>query len=154
MITLLMLLADSVIAPGSGAAMCRVLAPADFVRVGVPVTKLQPPGVEDDGASVYCTYANGTGKVEVDVFYPAADSPANVAKVETVTIQNTQGRYESTKIAGADDAQIGTVGSGASASALLVIRRGAAVIMIGVPAAKNARDQLMALARTAIGRFK
>ena len=149
MLALLLVLADSVIAPGSGATMCKALSPADFVHSGVPVTKLDQPHVDDDGASVYCSYASSAGKVEMDVFYPAGTSPADAAKVEAVTIRETQGKYESTKIAGTDDAQIGTAGS----SALLVARRGTAVIMISVPAGAKARDQLQALTRAALARF-
>src|SRR5581483_5016039 len=111
------------------------------------VTKLNPPHVDDDGASVYCDYGSTAGKVEMDVFYTAAPSPADAAKVEAVTIRETQGKYEPAKIAGAEDAQIGTAG----ASALFVCRRGTAVVMISVPAAAHA--QLYGLARMALARL-
>gem|GEM_PF-3560406 len=143
---------DSTIAPGSGAAMCNVLEPADFARVGLSVGAATG-NVDDDGASAYCAYPSPAGKIEVDVFYGPATTAPQAIVIARTAMGEVGGQFKPVTLAGADEAQITSDGAGASAFTSIVFRRGTAVLSLGIPTSPRARDQLLALARIAIGRI-
>jgi len=93
------------IKPSSGKALCSALTPADFVKVGVPVSSLNPPNVDSDSGA-YCVYANKAGKVEFDIFFPAGTNSQEVSNAERATLGDAGGKYEPVHLDGADRAQI------------------------------------------------
>lgn len=143
---------DGIVKPDGGAAMCSALKPADFAQVGLSVSDANG-SPDDDGASVYCTYPSPAGKIELDVFYGASTTAANAIKIEGVTLSNVGAQFKSVQLTGADDAQMGSGGSGANAFTSIVFRLGTAVFSLGIPASARAHDQLLALARVAMGRI-
>jgi hypothetical protein len=132
--------------------MCNVLKPADFNRVGLSVSEATSK-VDDDGESVYCTYPSPAGKIELDVFYgPTTTAPQAIVIFRT-TIGEVGGQFKPVTLAGADQAQMASSGSGATAFTSIAFRRGTAVLSLAIPTTPRARDQLLALAAVAIGRI-
>jgi hypothetical protein len=79
------------------------------VRAGFGTHVLPKPvaNVEDDGKRAYCVYigkSGATGGVELDVFYPAADSPAGSAQVfKTVLNADPGATFAPEGVPGADE---------------------------------------------------
>jgi len=147
----------ALIAPKSGAAMCALTA-ADFKAVGVAGAAAKPAAnVQDAGASTYCVYAGksaATGGIELDVFNPAGSNRDEVM----VTYVNAMGEAGAAgkpiKLAGADEARWAPAAvSGGPAYALIGVRRGTVVFVVGIPAGKDAQAQLTKLAALVLGRL-
>jgi hypothetical protein len=150
-------LADSPIAPKSGASLCGALTAADFAAAGVRTNPKPTANVQDAGASVYCVYAGKsgvTGGVELDVFYPAG---ANVADAKT-TLDTAAGEVSSPlapiAIPGVDEARwSANTKSGGPAFAVIVVRRSLLVFTVAIPSGQDARTKLLKLVDVALRRF-
>lgn len=142
------------VSPSSGKALCSALTPEDFTKAGVAVAALEQANTDgNDGA--YCVYRSKAGKVEFDLFFPAGSSPNEVAATEKTVLGEGGGKYERIQLAGADSAQITLSVSGQpNPSAAIVVRRGKAVLSLLLPHSDKVREQLQALAKTALGRLK
>src|SRR6476469_4307895 len=115
------------IAPCSGKAMCSALAPADFTKAGVAVQALSQANLDgNDGA--YCVYQSKAGKVEFDIFFLAGNTPQEVNATEKTVLGEGGGKYEHLQLAGADDAQLSLAMPDQPASAVIVVRKGKAVL--------------------------
>ena len=94
------------IAPKSGAAMCA-LTPADWHGFGFLKASKPAANVNDGGASVYCVYSGksgASGGIELDVFYPAGETQAEIK--DAYKVATSEGpQLKPITIAGADDAQ-------------------------------------------------
>lgn len=102
---------SSAVAPSSGKAMCSALAPADFSKVGVPVTKLREANT-DDANSAYCVYDSKAGKVEFDIFFPAGSTPDEVKNTQRTVLAEVGGKFEAVQISGVDEAQTNVAAQG------------------------------------------
>ena len=144
------------IAPSSGKKLCSALLAADFTKLGVPVKGLLSANVNPgDNTGAYCTYESKSGNVEFDVFSPAGNTPQEVLATEkTVLTDGSEGKSEPSHVPGADSAEINLAISGKPPSASITVRRKNLVFAIYIPASRNARDQLISLAQTALGRLQ
>lgn len=141
------------ISPSSGKALCSALTPADFNKAGVAVLALDKANTDGtDGA--YCVYKSKAGKVEFDIFYPAGATPAEVSATEKTVLGEGGSRYQSIRLAGSDNAHFSASLADLPASANIVVRRGKAVFGILIPKGARSQQQLLALARTVLGRLK
>lgn len=138
------------VAPSSGKALCSALTAADFTKAGVPVSGLRQANL--DGANgAYCVYESKAGNAEFDIFFPAGANPREVTATEQTVLGEVGGKYESVRIAGADDAQIAIT---TDRTASIVVRKGKAVFDINIPKTAGARQQLITLAQIVLGRLK
>jgi len=139
------------IKPNSGPDLCSALTPADFTKVGVPVSALQPfhPGPYDAPSGAYCTYESKAGKVEFDIFFPAGANSREVSNTERAAVADSGGKYGPVGLDGADYAQISL-----TSDAQIVVRKGKAVFGIFFPKSGNSRQQLLALAQVVLARLK
>lgn len=146
------------IAPKSGAALCNALTASDFQTAGVSGAAAAKANIEDEGASAYCVYAgksSATGGIELDVFYPAGNNPAEVKSTMEVAGRETSSPLKPIAIPGADEARwLPNAVSGGPEFATLLVRRGSLVFSIGIPAAKDSQAQLLKLAETTLTRLK
>ena len=145
------------IAPNSGAKMCA-LAPADFQAAGVQGAGPAKANVSDP-ANVYCVYAgksSATGGIELDVFNPAGANANEIKNAfQTAVGEASGGGLKAIKIAGADEAQWSdNAKSGGPPFALIVVRKGALVFVLGIPTSKNAQGQLTKLAELVLKKFQ
>jgi hypothetical protein len=149
-------LAAGPIPPKSGAAMCA-LTPADFQGVGLTEAAKPTANVQDDGASVYCIYAgksSATGGIELDVFNPAGASVTEAKETLRFAIGEGTSGLQAIPIAGADEAQWApATESGGPKFAVIAVRRGTLVFVLGTPTSANVRLQLMQLAAILLQRF-
>jgi hypothetical protein len=141
---------NTVIAPSSGKQLCSALSPADFNKAGVPVSALRDANVDDD-ASAYCVYDSKSGKVEMDVFYPAGNNVASAKGTEKTVLAEVGGKFESISLPGADSAAINLAVPGKSPAASICVRKNLAVFSIDIPQNAQAREQLVALAKNCAG---
>lgn len=141
------------VAPGSGKALCSALTPADFTKAGVAVSALKEANL-DGPQGAYCVYSSTAGKVEFDIFFPAGASAAEVRTTEKTVLGEGAARFQPTRLAGADQAQISLSMPDLPSSAGIVVRKGNAVFDIVVPRGTNSRQQLLALAQVVLGRLK
>lgn len=148
--------AAAAIAPKSGALMCA-LTPEDFAIAGVRNAAKPSANVQDGGASVYCVYAgksSATGGIELDVFYPAGSTSADVAETFANATSELGSRLQSIAIAGADEARwSASAVSGGPPFATVTVRRGNLVFSLGLPANARAQTQIKILAETVLKRF-
>ena len=147
----------ALIAPRSGTAMCALTA-ADFHAAGVAGTASKPVAkVEDAGAGARCVYAgqsSATGGIELDVFYPAGANPTAVMVTYVNALGDAGAAGKPIPIPGADEARWAPDAiSGGPAHAIVAVRRGALVFVLGMPTGKNARAQLSQLAEQLLKRF-
>jgi hypothetical protein len=144
------------IAPSSGKKLCSALVPADFTKLGIPVKGLLSANVSPgDNTSAYCSYESKSGDIEFDVFYPAGKTPQEVLTTEkTVLTDGSEGKSEPSHVPGADSAKINLAITGKAPSAGITVRRKSLVLAIYIPASRNAKDQLISLAQTALGRLQ
>lgn len=144
------------IAPRSGAAMCA-LTPADFESVGIRNTAKPSANVQDAGAGAYCVYAgksSATGGIELDVFYPAGASAMDVKETFDGAIAEQSAQLRPAPLPGADDARwTGNAVSGGPPFAIIAVRRGSLVFVLGVPSGADAQSQLTKLAGLVLQRF-
>jgi len=141
------------IAPASGKAMCSVLTADDFTKNGVPVSRLREANL-DDNKSAYCIYDAKTGKVELDIFYPAGETPAEGQNAQRAAQSAIGGKFEPVRVAGADEASTNAASPKGTDSASIVVRKGTTVFNISIPQGAQARQQLVTLSETAISRLK
>lgn len=152
---LLMLVA---VTAGSGDKMC-VLTQADFRAAGLVVNAKPDVNVQDDGASAYCVYSGksgATGGAELDVFYPAGGSAADVAQTfKTVVASDPGARYDPMKLAAADESivSLNVPQSGYKPFASDVVRRGDLVFTISLPSSRSAKAQLARLSAIVLQRL-
>lgn len=137
----------------SGAALC-VLTPADFGAQGLTVGAAQA-NISDGGASAYCTYTGksaATGGVELDVF--ELPTPADAAQTEATAAGEATQSLQPIAIAGTDAARWDPKAvSGGPEFASILVRRGALVFVIGIPASADAQQKLTALSGLVLGRL-
>jgi hypothetical protein len=141
------------IEPASGKEMCSALTPSDFTKVGVQVSRLSSANL-DDNRSAYCIYDSKDGKVEFDIFYPAGDTPADAQNAERAAQGAIGGRFEPVKVPGTDDAVTNTGSPQGADSAAIIVRKGTTMFNIGIPHSPQARQQLVGLSETVVGRLK
>lgn len=140
------------IAPASGKAMCSALTPVDFIKAGVPVSRLREANLDDDH-SAYCIYDSKAEKIEFDIFYPAGDTPAEARNAQRAAQAAIGGKFESVHVAGADEATTNT-GSPKNNDASIVVRKGTTVFNISIPRGAQGRQQLVALSEIVVRRLK
>ena len=139
------------IKPSSGPGLCAALTPADFTKVGVPVSAAYGfhPGPYDTPDGAYCGYESKAGKVEFDIFFPAGANSQEIGSTERAALGDAGSKYERVRLEGADNAQISL-----AADAIIVVRKAKAVFVIGFPKTSNSRQQLMALAQVVLARLR
>lgn len=141
------------IAPASGKALCSALIPADFTQAGVPVSRLRAAHL-DDNKSAYCIYDGDTAKIELDIFYPAGDTPAEGQNAVRAAQSAIGGKFEPLRVVGADEASTNASSRKGTDSASIVVRKGTTVFNISIPNSAQARQQLVRLSETVISRLK
>jgi hypothetical protein len=150
-------LAQQRIVAKSGAAMCGALTAADFSSVNVRTDAKPTANVSDGGASAYCVFAGksgATGGVELDVFYPAGTTPADVKETMNTASAETTPALAPITVPGADEARwSASTKSGGPAFATIVVRRGNLVLGLSIPTGKDAQAQLMKLVDVALKRL-
>jgi hypothetical protein len=108
-------------------------------------------------ALTYCVYAGksaATGGIELDVFYPAGVTPADIKETFETAIGEASSTLKPLKLPGADAAQWSpTAKSGGPAFATVAVRRASLVFTLGIPASKDAETQLSKLATLLLQRF-
>jgi hypothetical protein len=139
--------------PSSGKEMCAALTPADFTKAGVAVSALSAANT-DDSESAYCVYDSKAGKVELDIFYPAGDTPNAVKGVEKTVLAEIGGKFTPVPLPGSDAAQINLAVPGKQPAASIAVRRNSAVFALSIPQSSNVREQLLSLAQTVLSRLQ
>jgi hypothetical protein len=91
------------IAPASGKAMCSALTPDDFIKAGVPVSQLREANLDDEKI-VYCVYDSKAGEVELDMYYPAGDTPGEAQNSMRAVQGAIGGKFEAVQVAGSEEA--------------------------------------------------
>lgn len=146
------------IGPGSGAALCDALSPADFQAVGISQATPPKANVQENGASAYCIYAgksSATGGLELDIFYPAGGNPTEVKGTYDTSLSESSTVWLPISVPGVDEAKwFPKALSGGPAFATLALRRGNLVMVLGIPAGPNAQAQLLKLVDVALKRLK
>ena len=141
------------VAPASGKAMCSALTPADFNKTGVQVSRLHNANL-DDNRSVYCIYDGDAGKSELDLFYPAGDTPAEAQNALKAAQGSIGGRFEPVRVAGADEATTNAASPKGKDAPSIVVRKGTTAFNISIPHGPKAQDQLVALSEIVLQRLK
>ena len=146
------------VAKGSGAKMC-VLTQADFRAFGTLVWSKPKAHLDEGGASAYCAYrgkSGATGGVELDVFYPAGDTPAGVAETFKRVLGSDPGaHYSAEGIAGADESMysLKIPQPGYPSFAASAVRRGDLVFSISLPSSPMSKAELLRLSRIVLARL-
>ncbi len=150
---------DSAVVPkGSGARMC-VLMPADFRAVKLNVSA-PSAHVDDNGRSVYCVYGThvgASGGVELDVFYPAGDTPQEVGQTFKTTLESdpsAQYQPEGVPWAEASFVALDIRERGQPPFAANAVMRKDLVFSISLPMSHVARAQLLQLSGIVIKRLQ
>lgn len=141
------------IAPASGKAMCAALTATDFTGAGVPVSRLRQANLDDEH-SAYCIYDSKAGRVELDIFYPAGDTPAEAQNAERAAQSAIGGKFEPVKVTGAEEATTNAGSPQGTDSASIVVRRGTTVFNLSIPHGAQARQQLITLSETVVSRLQ
>ena len=148
--------ADAPVKPGSGAAMC-VLTVADFKAAGVDKAEKPTANVDDGGQSAYCVYAgksSATGGIELDVFHPAGGNAAEAKATEDTAVGEVTVTLKPLKLAGVDTARWApNAKSGGPEFAMVVVRRGTLVFVLGIPAHADAEARVTKLANLVLDRL-
>ena len=118
-----------------------------------PVSQLHLANL-DDNRSAYCIYDSKAGRVELDIFYPAGDTPAEAQNAQRAAQNAIGGKFEPVSVAGADEATTNTGSAQGTDSASIVVRKGTTVFNVGIPHAAQARQQLVTLSETVVSRLK
>lgn len=140
------------ISPASGKAMCSALTPADFTNAGVAVLRLTEANLDDE-RSAYCIYEDKAGKAELDIFYPAGDTPKQAQDAEKAAQAAIGGKFEPVRVAGADEAMINTASSLQGVDASIVVQKRTIMFNISVPGSPQARQQLITLSEIVLTRL-
>jgi hypothetical protein len=133
--------------------MCSALIPADFTKGGVPESRLKTYNL-DDNKSAYCIYDGDATKIELDIFCPAGDTPAEGQNAARAARSAIGGSFEPVRVAGADEASTNASSRRGTDSASIVLRRGTTVFNISIPNSAPARQRLVRLSETVISRLK
>ncbi len=143
---------------GTGAKMC-VLTQADFRAFGTMV--LSKPAVNvDSPQNVYCVYrgkSGATGGVELDVFFPAGQSPADIAQTfKTVLGSDPGAHYQPEGVPGAAQSvfSLSVPQSGYVPFAANAVQRGDLVFSISLPSSPFARRELLNLSELVLSRLQ
>ncbi len=153
-----MLLAVMPIAKGSGEKMC-VLTPADFHAVGLVADKPHA-NVDDGGNSVYCIYrgvSGAMGGIELDVFYPAGASPADIVGTwKTMLASNPGVRYQLEGLSGVDASlySLAVPQAGHPNFAANAVRRGDLIFTISMPSTPKTKAILQRLSGIVLQRLR
>jgi hypothetical protein len=146
------------IAKGSGAKMC-VLVQADFRAFGTIVWSKPKVNAQQRGENVYCVYrgkSGATGGVELDVFYPAGDTRADVVQTfKTVLASDPGAKYQPEGVPGADQSvySLNVPQAGYFPFATNAVRRGSLVFSISLPRSPLARIELLRLSKLVLARL-
>jgi hypothetical protein len=145
-------------AKGSGASLC-VLTQADFRTFGTIVYSKPTAHVEEGGSSAYCLYrgkSGATGGVELDVFYPAGDAPADIEETfKTVLGSDPGAKYLPEAVPGADASvySLSVPQPGYFPFAANAVRRGSLVFSISLPSSPLAKAELLRLSQIVLSRI-
>lgn len=148
-------LAPVKIEPSSGKTMCAALSVSDFVKAGVPMTATAAQN-SDDETNAYCGYQGKSGSAELDIFFPAGDTPVAAIGTERTIYGEAGGHFTPISIPnveGVQSAQICLTVPGKKPAAGIVVRKDLAVFALYIPANPNAREQLLSLAQTVLSRL-
>lgn|GEM_PF-1256333 len=143
---------------GAGAKMC-VLTQADFKRFGTLVWSKPQVHLDDAGKSAYCVYrgkSGATGGVELDVFYPAGETPSDVANTWKATLgSDPRAHYVREGVPGADESVFApdVPQAGSFPFAANAVRRGDLVFAISMPASPLSRTALLKLSEMVLDRL-
>ena len=152
------LLAAEPVAKGSGERLC-VLTAADFRASGIAVNAKPSINLDDGGKSAYCVYrgkSGATGGVELDVFYPAGESAADLGNTWKAMLASSPGaKWEPEGLPGVDDSvySLAIPQSGYPNYAANGVRRGELIFAISLPAAPGAKDELRKLSALVLARL-
>ena len=141
---------------GAGAKLC-VLTQDDFKKFGTLVYSKPTANVDQDG--VYCVYrgkSGATGGVELDVFYPAGESPDDVKQTfKTVLGSDPGATYVPEGVPGADESVVSTnvPSPGYFPFAANAVRRGSLVFAISLPASPLSKTELLELSKIVLNRI-
>jgi hypothetical protein len=146
------------VAKASGAKMC-VLTQADFQSYGTTVVSKPSIHVDQDGENVYCVYrglSGAKGGIELDVFYPAGDNPADVEQtLKTVLDSDPGARYTPEGVPAADESvySLAVPQPGYPPFAANAVRRGDLVFTISLPSSPQAKEELLKLSELVLERL-
>lgn len=149
------IVAAAQIKPSSGRAMCAALSVSDFVKAGVPMTATAAQN-SDDETNAYCGYQGKSGSAELDIFFPAGDTPVAAIGTERTIYGEAGGHFTSVSIPnveGVQSAQICLTVPGKKPAAGIVVRKDLVVFALYIPANPSAREQLLSLAQTVLSRL-
>ena len=133
--------------------MCSALTPADLNRTGIQVSRLHNANL-DDTRSVYGIYDGEAGKSELDLFYPAGDTAAEAQNALKAAQGAIGGRFESVRVAGADEATTNAASPKGKDAPGIVVRTGTTVFNISIPHGPQAQEQLVALSEIILKRLQ
>jgi hypothetical protein len=146
------------VSKGSGEKMC-VLTPADFRTFGTLVDSKPAVNIDDNGASVYCTYrgpSGARGGVELDVYYPAGASPDEVQNTWKATLGSDPGAdYQPLGLPGVDESvySLKVPQPGYFPFAANAVRRGDLVFAISLPSSPLSKTELSQLSLLVLQRL-
>ncbi|MBV8050633.1 MAG: hypothetical protein JOZ80_05560 [Acidobacteriaceae bacterium] len=140
------------IRPSSGKELCSALTAAEFTKAGITFVSANNFNIDND-SSAYCSYNTNTGIVELDIFYPAGDTPDGVLATERTVWAEVGGKFEPITIPGADSAKINLAVPGKKPSASIAVRKNTAVFTINIPTNPNVKQELLTLSQTILNRL-
>ena len=149
---------SATIGKATGAKLC-VLTQDDFKKFGTLVWSRPQVNVEQSGENVYCIYrgkSGATGGVELDVFYPAGDTPDAVKQTfKTVLGSDPGAAYVPEGVPGTDESVVSTnvPSPGYFPFAANAVRRGSLVFSISLPASPLSKTELMELSKLVLNRI-
>ena len=132
--------------------MCAALTSSDFTKAGIPVSGLRQVNL-DDSRSAYCTYDSKAERTELDIYYPAGDTPAEAKNAARAAQNAIGGKFEPLSVAGADEATTNAGSPQGTDSVSIVVRWGTTVFNVSIPHGPQARQQLITLSETVVGRL-
>jgi hypothetical protein len=142
----------------SGAKMC-VLTQADFKPFGTLVGSKVQANIDQDGANVYCVYrgvSGAKGGVELDVFYPAGETPADIEQTfKTVLASDPGATYTPENVLGADESvySLSVPSPGYFPFAANAVRRGALVFTLSLPSSPMSKNEMLKLSEIVLERL-
>lgn len=141
------------IRPSSGKELCSALSAADFTKAGITFLSANNFNIDND-SSAYCSYNTNAGIVELDIFYPAGDTPDAVRTTERTIWAEAGGKFDPITVPGADSAKINLALPEKKPSTGIAVRRNTAVFAIYIPTAANVKQQLLTLSQTILSRLQ
>lgn len=151
--------ARAAIPKNSGPRMC-VLTQADFKPFGTLVWSKPEIHIDTGGQNnVYCTYrgpSGAAGGVELDVFYPAGETPDDVQNAFKAVLGSDPGaKYVPEHVAGADESlySLQVPSPGHFPFAANAVRRGDLVFSISLPSSPFSKLELQRLSDIVLQRL-